>query len=90
MSLLSSVFLDVPMIRILAVCSVRDANSSLGVHEPPADLLSGSSGKRYILEGNAVPGWRGVASLSGMDIAPMVTALLGLGLSRCDGRLEYT
>jgi ribosomal protein S6--L-glutamate ligase len=36
------------------------------------DLLPGADGKMYVLEVNAVPGWRALASVTGMDIAKEV------------------
>jgi ribosomal protein S6--L-glutamate ligase len=33
------------------------------------DILPGVDGKMYVLEVNAVPGWRALASVTGIDIA---------------------
>ena len=33
------------------------------------DLLMGPDGTRYVLEVNAVPGWRALAPTTGIDIA---------------------
>jgi len=48
--------------------------ASAAVQAPMAgvDLLPGADGKMYVLEVNAVPGWRAVASVTGMDIAKEV------------------
>lgn len=36
------------------------------------DILTGQDGKDYVLEVNAVPGWRGVASALGCDVAKLI------------------
>lgn len=42
------------------------------------DILPGPRGERYVLEVNAVPGWRALAPVSGLDIAAcLVSALVG-------------
>lgn len=38
------------------------------------DLLVGENGNRYILEANAVPGWKALASTTGIDVAAKVVA----------------
>jgi ribosomal protein S6--L-glutamate ligase len=48
------------------------AAESVGASVAGVDLLPGPSGEWYILEVNAVPGWRALAPLSGVDIAAMV------------------
>ena len=40
------------------------------------DVLPGADGKMYVLEVNAVPGWRALASVTGMDIAKEVLRFL--------------
>ena len=45
------------------------------------DLLPGPGGKLYVIEVNAVPGWRALASVTGIDIAAEVVQLLVIGVS---------
>jgi ribosomal protein S6--L-glutamate ligase len=39
------------------------------------DILQDRDGRRYVLEANAVPGWKGVASAYGVDVAAKVISL---------------
>jgi RimK family alpha-L-glutamate ligase len=48
------------------------AAETVGARMAGVDLLPGAAGERYILEVNAVPGWRALAPLAGVDIAAMV------------------
>jgi ribosomal protein S6--L-glutamate ligase len=50
----------------------------VGARVAGVDLLPGPAGELYILEVNAVPGWRALAPLSGVDIAAMVLGSLAL------------
>ena len=52
--------------------------ASAAVQAPMAgvDLLPGRDGQTYVLEVNAVPGWRALASVTGMDIAKEVLRFL--------------
>ena len=45
------------------------------------DLLPGLDGQTYVLEVNAVPGWRALASVTGMDIAREILRFLSLEFS---------
>jgi RimK family alpha-L-glutamate ligase len=45
------------------------AAEAVGVPVAGVDLLPGPAGEMYILEVNAVPGWRALAPLTGVDIA---------------------
>ena len=47
----------------------RRATEALGVWISGVDIVEDENGKRYILEVNAVPGWRGLAKTCGEDIA---------------------
>ena len=48
------------------------AAETVGACMAGVDLLPGPAGERYVLEVNAVPGWRALAPLAGIDIAAMV------------------
>jgi ribosomal protein S6--L-glutamate ligase len=54
----------------------KRAAETVGARMAGVDLLPGPAGERYILEVNAVPGWRALAPLSGVDIAVMVLRYL--------------
>jgi ribosomal protein S6--L-glutamate ligase len=40
------------------------------------DLLPGPRGEWYVLEANAVPGWRALAPVTGVDVAAAVVRFL--------------
>ncbi|HEV3082615.1 MAG TPA: hypothetical protein VGY66_22720, partial [Gemmataceae bacterium] len=40
------------------------------------DLLPGPAGEMYVLEVNAVPGWRALAPATGVDIAVLILRFL--------------
>jgi ribosomal protein S6--L-glutamate ligase len=46
-----------------------DAAAAVGTPVAGVDLLPGPDGRRYVLEVNAVPGWRALAPLTGVDVA---------------------
>ena len=49
--------------------ALRAANA-VGAHFAGVDLITDSmTGERFILEVNAVPGWRAIAGVIGIDIA---------------------
>jgi RimK family alpha-L-glutamate ligase len=48
------------------------AAAAVGASVAGVDLLPGPSGELYVLEVNAVPGWRALAPLTGVDIAAML------------------
>lgn len=52
------------------------AAEAVGARVAGVDLLPGPAGELYVLEVNAVPGWRALAPLSGVDIAAMVLRYL--------------
>jgi ribosomal protein S6--L-glutamate ligase len=45
------------------------AAEAVGAPVAGVDLLPGPGGERYVIEVNAVPGWRALAPVSGLDIA---------------------
>ncbi|MHB1424848.1 MAG: ATP-grasp domain-containing protein [Gemmataceae bacterium] len=56
----------------LAVC----AAAALGAVMAGVDLLPGPQGEWYVLEVNAVPGWRALALVTGVDVAAAVLDFL--------------
>ena len=52
------------------------AAEAVGAAVAGVDLLPGPAGERYILEVNAVPGWRALAPLTGVDVAAMLLRYL--------------
>ena len=48
------------------------AAQAVGAPVAGVDLLPGPAGELYVLEVNAVPGWRALAPLTGVDIAAML------------------
>jgi RimK family alpha-L-glutamate ligase len=52
------------------------AARALGCPVAGVDLLPGPSGARYVLEVNAVPGWRALAPATGVDVAVEVLRFL--------------
>src|SRR5207237_4703574 len=60
-----------------AALAVRAAEA-VGCPVAGVDLLPGPGGERFVIEVNAVPGWRALAPVSGVDIAAeVVRHLLG-------------
>jgi len=60
----------------------RRAAASVGATVAGVDLLPGRDGRLYALEVNAVPGWRALAAVTGVDVAKRVldhVAQLALG-----------
>jgi len=56
------------------------ASACLGTVMAGVDLLSGPDDQWYVLEVNAVPGWRGLSEVSGIDIAQeILSAAIGDG-----------
>jgi len=53
-----------------------DAAAAVGAQVAGVDILPGPGGEWYILEVNAVPGWRALAGVSGMDIAAALLRFL--------------
>jgi len=49
----------------LALLAVR----AVGAVAAGVDLLPGTDGNWYVLEVNAVPGWRALAPVTGVDVA---------------------
>jgi ribosomal protein S6--L-glutamate ligase len=58
------------------------AAEAVGARVAGVDLLPGPAGELYVLEVNAVPGWRALAPLTGVDIAVMLLRYLSSG-SHC-------
>ena len=52
------------------------ATAAVGAEIAGVDLLTGPGGERYVLEVNAVPGWRALAPVSGVDVAAEVVRYL--------------
>jgi len=52
------------------------AAGAVGAAVAGVDLLPGPAGEMYILEVNAVPGWRALAPLTGVDVAAMLLRYL--------------
>ncbi len=52
------------------------AAQALGATMAGVDLLPGPHGEWYILEVNAVPGWRALAPVTGIDVAASIVAYL--------------
>jgi ribosomal protein S6--L-glutamate ligase len=48
------------------------AAEAVGAHVAGVDLLPGSAGEWYVLEVNAVPGWRALAQVTGLDVAALL------------------
>jgi ribosomal protein S6--L-glutamate ligase len=46
-----------------------DAARAVGTEAAGVDLLPGPDSRRYVLEVNAVPGWRALAPVTGVDVA---------------------
>jgi ribosomal protein S6--L-glutamate ligase len=51
---------------------VIHASQTLGTRVAGVDVLPAADGRLLILEVNAVPGWRGLASVSGVDLASSI------------------
>jgi len=60
------------------------AAAALGVPVAGVDLLPGPDGEWYVIEVNAVPGWRTLAPVTGIDVAEAIVRFLA------DGRLDGT
>ena len=52
------------------------AADALGAAMAGVDLLPGPRGEWYVLEVNAVPGWRALAPVTGIDVAAVIVAFL--------------
>jgi RimK family alpha-L-glutamate ligase len=48
------------------------ATEAVGAEVAGVDLLPGRDGRVYVLEVNAIPGWRGLAQVTGLDIAACI------------------
>ncbi|HLU46813.1 MAG TPA: hypothetical protein VK116_01975, partial [Planctomycetota bacterium] len=48
------------------------AASAVGARVAGVDLLSSRDGKAYVIEVNAVPGWRALSRVTGIDVARAV------------------
>ena len=49
------------------------------------DLLPGPSGELYVIEVNAVPGWKALAATCGLDVAKEVVRFVASELGEGDG-----
>jgi len=54
------------------IAIARRAAAAVGAPLAGVDLLPGRDGKLYTLEVNAVPGWKGLAKVHGVDVAKLV------------------
>jgi ribosomal protein S6--L-glutamate ligase len=52
------------------------ASAAVGCPVAGVDLLPGPTGERYVIEVNAVPGWRALAEVSGVDIPAEIVRFL--------------
>jgi ribosomal protein S6--L-glutamate ligase len=59
-----------------------EAVEVLGVLVAGVDLLMGPDGRWYVLEVNAVPGWRALAPVTGVDVAMAVIDFVGHSVRR--------
>ncbi len=50
----------------------RRAADAVGARHAGVDLLTGPDGRRYVLEVNAVPGWKGLSAALEIDVARLV------------------
>lgn len=50
----------------------RRAAAAVGAPLAGVDILPGRDGRLYVLEVNAVPGWKGLARVTGIDVAALV------------------
>jgi RimK family alpha-L-glutamate ligase len=55
------------------------AAEAVGTEVAGVDLLPGPNGEMYVLEVNAVPGWRALAPVTGIDIAAKIVRFLTIG-----------
>jgi RimK family alpha-L-glutamate ligase len=60
----------------------RRAAAAVGAPLAGVDLLPGRDGKLYTLEVNAVPGWKGLANVHGVDVARLVLDFVAGEVSR--------
>jgi ribosomal protein S6--L-glutamate ligase len=59
------------------IATARQAAEAVGAPLAGVDLLPGRDGKLYVLEVNAVPGWKGLAKALDVDVAREVLAFVG-------------
>jgi ribosomal protein S6--L-glutamate ligase len=50
------------------------ATTALGARAAGVDLLPGPNGEWYVIEVNAVPGWRALAPVTGVDVATAIVS----------------
>jgi ribosomal protein S6--L-glutamate ligase len=55
------------------------AAEAVGVVAAGVDLLQGPAGEHYVIEVNAVPGWRALAPVTGIDVAAALVRFLCSG-----------
>ena len=58
------------------------AAAALGAASAGVDLLPGPDGEWYVIEVNAVPGWRALAPVAGVDIAAALVRHVARGIAR--------
>ena len=54
------------------------AAAAVGAAVAGVDLLPGPDGEMYVLEVNAVPGWRALAPVTGVDVAVELVRFLAV------------
>lgn len=60
----------------IAASLAIQAAAAVGCPIAGVDLLPGPYGELFVIEVNAVPGWRALASVSGLDVAKMILQFL--------------
>ena len=63
------------------VSMARAAAEAIGAPLAGVDLLPGKDGQLYAIEVNAVPGWKALAAVTGVDVARLVIGYIALRLS---------
>ena len=66
------VFMNIPGLQLEMIEMGRRAAKAVGATLAGVDLLTGKDGKTYVLEVNAVPGWKALAQTLGVDVGALV------------------
>jgi ribosomal protein S6--L-glutamate ligase len=69
-------------VRLTAAAEELALRAATAVGAPVAgiDLLPGPDGELYVIEVNAVPGWRALAPVTGVDVAVELIRFLTVGV----------
>src|SRR5439155_9711740 len=70
-----------PLPRELEALALR-ASEAVGTVVAGVDLLPGPDGEWYVIEVNAVPGWKALAPVTGVDVASAIVSFLAEGGGR--------